>query len=277
MNIKRVLNNNTIISENSKGIEVLLMGKGIAFGKKKGNAVDMDLVEKTFLLKDEDTKNKFTELLINVPMSYILVAEKIINFGKIKLGKQLNEIIYVNLTDHIYSAVERYQEGMIIKNPLRWDIARFYADEYAVGEKALEIIQKDLDVTFEIDEAAFIALHFVNAETSKNFDLAYELAEITKNIEDIVKNHYHTELDESSLDYYRFITHVKFFAQRLLKGTHYDDEDADLLETLENKYHSEYDCTLKIADYVNREFNYQLSATELVYLTVHIRRITKNL
>lgn len=277
MIIKRVLNNNTIISTNSKGVEVLLMGKGIAFGQKKGQKVDLELVEKTFLLRDKDTQNKFTELLIDVPMEHILVAEKIINFGKIKLGKNLSETIYVNLTDHIHSAAERYQEGIILKNPLRWDIERFYPDEYAVGEKAIEVVRKELGVEFVIDEAAFIAIHFVNAEQSKSFDLAYEIAEITKNIEDIVKNEYHTEFDESSLDYYRFITHVKFFAQRLLTGEHYEDEDSELLDTLKKKYELEYHCSLKIGEYVQKAFDYCLSSTELVYLTAHIRRITKNL
>lgn len=277
MIIKRVLNNNTVISSNSKGVDVLLMGKGIAFGKKKGQTIDMELIEKTFLLKDKATQSKFTELLINVPMEHILVSEKIINFGKIKLGKNLNEIIYVNLTDHINSAIDRYQEGLILKNPLRWDIARFYPDEYAVGEKAIEVVRNDLGVAFEIDEAAFIAIHFVNAEMDKTFDFAYEIAEITKKIEIIVKNHYRTEFDEDSLDYYRFITHVKFFAQRLLAGDHYDDEDEELLNTLKQKYEGEYACALEIKAYVQKDFEYELSSTELLYLTAHIRRITKNL
>ncbi|EOH75982.1 BglG family transcription antiterminator LicT [Enterococcus malodoratus] len=277
MIIKRVLNNNTVISSNSKGVDVLLMGKGVAFGKKKGQPVDMEQIEKTFLLKDKETQSKFTELLINVPMEYILVSEKIINFGKIKLGKNLNEIIYVNLTDHIHSAIERYQEDIILKNPLRWDIARFYPDEYAVGEKAIEIVRNDLGVTFEIDEAAFIAIHFVNAEMDRSSDFAYEIAEITKKIETIIKNHYRTEFDENSLDYYRFITHVKFFAQRLLAGDHYDDEDEELLNTLKHKYEGEYASALEIKEYVQKDFEYELSSTELLYLTAHIRRITKNL
>jgi beta-glucoside operon transcriptional antiterminator len=277
MIIKRVLNNNTVISSNSKSVDVLLMGRGIAFGKKKGQAVELEQIEKTFLLKDKETQSKFTELLINVPMEHILVSEKIINFGKIKLGKNLNEIIYVNLTDHIHSAIDRYHEGIILKNPLRWDIARFYPDEYAVGEKAIEVVRNDLGVSFEIDEAAFIAIHFVNAEMDKTWEFAYEIAEITKKIETIIKTHYRTEFDESSLDYYRFITHVKFFAQRLLAGDHYDDEDEELLNTLRHKYEGEYASVLEIKDYVQKDFEYELSSTELLYLTAHIRRITRNL
>lgn len=253
------------------------MGKGVAFGKKKGEVLDIALVEKTFLLKDKGTQNKFTELLLNVPLEHVLVAEKIINFGKIKLGKNLNEIIYVNLTDHIHSAILRYQEGIVLKNPLRWDIARFYSDEYAVGEKAIDIVKKDLGVTFEIDEAAFIALHFVNAQLEQKDNLAYEIAEITKGIEEVIKTYYRTEFDEDSLDYYRFITHVKFFAQRLLKGEHYDDEDDELLTILKKKYPSEYACARKIGEYVEANYQYELQSTELLYLTAHIRRITKNL
>lgn len=277
MIIKRVLNNNPVISTNSQGVDVLLMGKGVAFGKKKGEVLDIALVEKTFLLKDKGTQNKFTELLLNVPLEHVLVAEKIINFGKIKLGKNLNEILYVNLTDHIHSAILRYQEGIVLKNPLRWDIARFYSDEYAVGEKAIDIVKKDLGVTFEIDEAAFIALHFVNAQLEQKDNLAYEIAEITKGIEEVIKTYYRTEFDEASLDYYRFITHVKFFAQRLLKGEHYDDEDDELLTILKKKYPSEYACARKIGEYVQANYQYELQSTELLYLTAHIRRITKNL
>lgn len=277
MIIERVLNNNTVMSSNSKGMTILLMGKGIAFGKKRGSQIDMEQVEKTFVLQDKQNQNKFTELLINVPMEYVLVAEKIINFGKIKLGKGLNETIYINLTDHIYSTIERYQDGIILKNPLVWDIARFYPDEYAVGEKALAIIKSELAVDLEIDEAAFIALHFINASNNTTNDYAFEVTNITKKIDEIVKEHYHTEFDESSLDYYRFITHVKFFAQRLLAKEHYDDEDDELLETLKNKYAKEYECSLKVKAYIDTDYQYELSATELVYLTAHIRRITKNL
>lgn len=132
-------------------------------------------------------------------------------------------------------------------------------------------------MTFEIDEAAFIAIHFVNAEMDRSSDFAYEIAEITKKIETIIKNHYRTEFDENSLDYYRFITHVKFFAQRLLAGDHYDDEDEELLNTLKHKYEGEYASALEIKEYVQKDFEYELSSTELLYLMAHIRRITKNL
>lgn len=277
MKIKRVLNNNAVLSVNSKNMDVLLLGSGIAFQRKAGQEVDPEKIEKTFLLKDKETQNRFTELMIDVPMEHILLAEKIINYAKIKLGRSMNEIIYVNLTDHIHSCIERYQQGIHLKNPLKWDIARFYADEFAVGTKALDIIRNELHLELEDDEAAFIAIHFVNAGLEENNTSAYEVTKIVKEVEDIVKKYYHTEFDDASLDYYRFITHLKFFAQRLLKGTHYDDEDEEFLEVVKKKYEKAYSCAEDIRNYIQKEYGYTLVNSELLYLTVHINRIVKNL
>ena len=89
LKIKRVLNNNAVISSNSQNGDVLLLGSGIAFQKKAGQEVDPQRVKKTFLLKDKEVQNRFTELMIDVPMAHILVSEKIINYAKIKLGRPL--------------------------------------------------------------------------------------------------------------------------------------------------------------------------------------------
>lgn len=277
MKIKRVLNNNAVISSNSRNSDVLLLGSGIAFQKKAGQDVDPEKVEKTFLLKDRETQNRFTELMIDVPMEHILISEKIINYAKIKLGKALNEIIYVNLTDHIHSAIERFQEGICLKNPLKWDIARFYGDEYTIGKKALEIIKHDLGLELEDDEAAFIAVHFVNAGLQETSSSAYDVANIVKEVEDIVKDYYRTEFDDTSLDYYRFITHLKFFAQRLLSGTHYEEEDEAFLEVVKKKYQRAYDCAQRIRAFIEQEYGYVFVNSELLYLSVHINRIVKNL
>lgn len=279
LKIKRVLNNNTAISENHDGLDILLMGPGIAFGKKKGQEIEIEKVEKTFIIKDPDTMNKFTDLVIDVPLNEIMIAEKIINFAKIKLGKQLNEIIYVNLTDHLHTTIQRYRDHIILKNPLKWDVARFYPDEFAVGQKLVEVVKNELGITLEDDESAFVALHFVNAETESGAEqnLAYGVTNMVKEVEDIVKDYYHTEFDESSLNYYRFITHLKFFAQRVLLNKHYDDDDEDLLRTLEKKYAGSYECSRKIQTFIQEKYNYEISSTELLYLTVHISRLVKNL
>lgn len=61
--------------------------------------------------------NRFTELFIAVPQEVVACSERLINLGKIKLGKNLDEILYINLTDHIHSAIERHKQGLSLVIP----------------------------------------------------------------------------------------------------------------------------------------------------------------
>lgn len=278
MIIKRILNHNAVIAQNKKNIDILLFGKGISFGKKIGDEVLASSIEKRFLLKNSENMTRFTEIFINVPIEIVYVCEKIINLGKITLGNHFDEIIYINLTDHIHTTIERYKEGILVPNPLRWEISKYYKIEFDLGKKALSIIRKELNIELPIDEAAFIAIHFVNANLDNNFQESYKITEIIMKIENIIQEFYSTELNQDSIDYYRFITHVKLFAHRLIENKCYhDEEDGDLLELMKKKYPIEYKCGLKIADYIQTEYKYQLSSSELMYLVTHIRRLVKNL
>nr|WP_279384831.1 PRD domain-containing protein [Lacticaseibacillus manihotivorans] len=108
--------------------------------------------------------------------------------------------------------------------------------------------------------------------------MAVGVTTIIKEVEDLVKDYFHTEFDEQSLNYYRFITHLKFFAQRILLGKHYDDdEDADLLKTLQVRYAKPYACTLKIQAFIQTKYHFEINNSELLYLTVHINRLVRNL
>lgn len=278
MIIKRILNNNAVIATNSKDIDTLVMGKGISFGKKAGATVDIEKIEKSFLLKNKENMNRFTELFINVPLEVVYVCEKIINMGKIKLGNHFDEIIYINLTDHIYSAIKRNESGQFIPNLLKWEVSKYYSDEYYIGQKAIEIIEKDLGVRLNPDEATSIALHFVTANLDSDFQETYDIINIISHIEEIVKDFFNTEFDNASIDYYRFITHIKLFAYRLRdKQSYVEDEDDDLLELMRQKYPKDFECSQLILEYITKNFDYKPNSSEQLYLTAHIRRLTKNL
>lgn len=123
----------------------------------------------------------------------------------------------------------------------------------------------------------FIAMHFVNAGLDNPFNEAHKITEIVSYIEQKVKIDFRTELDESSIDYYRFMTHTKLFAQRVLSGMKYEDDDADLLLVVKKKYPREYKCVKEIGNNMAIQYQYQLNSSELLYLTVHVKRLVKNL
>ncbi len=275
MKVEKVINNNLVKSYNSKGQEILVMGCGLGFKKKPGDFIDETLVEKIYAAQDEAESGRLIQLLEKVPLERIQLTNEIISFAKTSLGLRLNENIYLTLTDHISFALDRASQGISLRNGLLWEIKRFYNHEYLIGKEALSMIHKRLGVELPEDEAGFIALHLVSA--SMDFDSMRQTADMTRiiqNIVNIVKYHFHTELDEYSLHYERFITHVKFFVQRVFNGTEIDEDDKSFLLMLKEQYKKEYLCALKIHDYMKKEFGRELTEDEIIYLTVHIRRMT---
>ncbi len=155
MKVEKVINNNLVKSFNSKGQEILVMGCGLGFKKKPGDSIDEAMVEKVFTAQDAAQSNRLVQMLEKVPLERIQLTNEIISFAKTSLGKKLNENLYLTLTDHISFALDRANEGMMLRNGLLWEIKRFYNHEYLVGKEALSMIHKRLGVELPEDEACF--------------------------------------------------------------------------------------------------------------------------
>lgn len=276
MKVKKVINNNIVRSLDEKNNEVLVMGKGIGFKKKPGDPIDEIAIEKVYTSTPELPTNKLTQLLSKVKLEHVQVANEIISYAKVSLGKKLSENVYLTLTDHIDYAIERYESDLPIKNALLWEIKRFYNHEFLIGKEALNIIENRLGIRLPEDEAGFIALHIVNAELDMSkVSQVTEMTKIIQRIVNIIKYHYKMDLDEYSLNYERFITHLKFFVHRLFSGVELEeDKDAGFLFMLKERYKEEYECALKVREYIIKEFGKDLKEDEMIYLTIHIRRIT---
>lgn len=60
-------------------------------------------------------------------------------------------------------------------------------------------------------------MHLVNAEMGgMGIQTATTMAKIIRGALDIVKEHFDIDLDEATIAYYRFMVHLKFFAQRVV-------------------------------------------------------------
>jgi beta-glucoside operon transcriptional antiterminator len=108
---KRVYNNNVVLSENASGEEIILVGKGLAFGLNKGDLINTDKIEKKFELKKE-VNHKFQELIQDVSMEEILICDDVINYIKKTSNKEIDDSIYVTLTDHIVNMIDRLRQGI---------------------------------------------------------------------------------------------------------------------------------------------------------------------
>lgn len=274
MKISKVINNNVVSARDEQGREIVVMGCGIAFQKKAGDEVEQGKIDKIFSLSTGKLTGQLEELLEKIPYEHIQVANEIISYARISLNRKLNDSIYIALTDHINFAIQRKQQGIAFQNALKWEIRRFYNHEYQIGKEAIEIIHRELSVELSEDEAAFIALHIVNAELDTDTNQSMKMMNIIKDIENIVKYHFHIVMDEDSLVYERFVTHLKFFVQRAVCGQYYQTEDEEFCNLIRKQYCEAYECAGKIKAYMERQIQYELTEEEVIYLTVHIRRLT---
>lgn len=273
MTVEKVINNNIVSAYDETGREVVVMGRGIGFGVRAGAVIDNSKIEKVFRIESQGVAEQFKELLANMPLEHAQISNDIISYAKSTLKLKLNQSIYVTLTDHINFAIERYQKGINLENALLWEIKRFYPQEYGLGRYAIGLIRERLHVSLPEDEAGFIALHFVNAEYGTDIRDALHFPNQMKDILDIVTRELGIRLDEGSLHYERFITHVKFLLQRVYRKELLPDEESELAEMMKKKYPKEYACSEKIADYIEEAAGCRLSAEEIMYLSIHIRRI----
>lgn len=274
MIIKKVINNNIVSAVDEADREVIVTGRGLGFGAKPGSRIPDGKIEKIFRIKSQSLAEQLKELLQQMPLDHVKISDDIISYANQTLKLKLNQSIYLTLTDHINFALTRFKQGIKPQNALLWEIKRFYSREYELGIYALQMIKDRLHIELPEDEAGFIALHFVNAEYGTNIRDAAKFPNLVREMLEIVKEELEIEFDESSLHYERFVTHIKFLLQRVYRKELLPDEEAELAEVMQKKYQKEYACSKRVAEYIEQETKCSLSGEEIMYLAIHIRRVT---
>jgi beta-glucoside operon transcriptional antiterminator len=244
------LNNNIVLAYDENHNEVVLFGNGIGFNRKKGDMVTESSVNKLFI---NDSNKRLAPMVQNLSEDIVSVTEEIIQYGSRILEKQLHASILIILADHLYFAIERAKKSQNVDNPLQWEVPHLYPREYEIGGKGVKLIEESQDMS----------------DTLK-------ITEIISRILDIVSYHFQLILDENSLYYSRFIVHLRYFIIR--QETHIKDtiglNDEDLLETVKIRYKKSYQCAVKIAKYLFDAYSWDVSKDEIIYLLLHIERIT---
>lgn len=276
MRVDKVLNNNLVISVSEQNREIILMGRGIGFGLKPGMEIDESKIEKKFYgFSDSKNETLFMELLERVPMEHLAVGLQIVEYAREHMNKELNENLVLGLSDHISFSIERQKQGLFLANTLLLEIRKFYTEEYRIGQAALDIIEEQLGIRLPEDEAGFIAIHIVDAQYGCDAAVSNQMLSMISDIIHIIQLTYGTILDETSFDYIRFITHLKFFLHRILKNdfVHRGDRLYDMVSAL---YPEAAECSEKIRTYLEEKLHYTVQEEELGYLTIHIEKLSRS-
>ena len=274
MEIKQVFNNNVILTTNEENNELVVMGKGIGFQKKKGEVIDQELIDKTFVLTENVAKSIFPDIYKQLSEDEIDVVIEIIYMAEKELNIDFQSNVYIALADHIHYALERTEQVLPLTNPLNYEVRKYYPKEYLIGQKAIKVIAERLGVELLKDEASSIALHFVTGQKEGYLiNQTIKVTEIVHNILNIVRLYYKKSFDEDSISYARFLTHIQYFAHRVIFGEQRGTVDSFLYEQIQNSYPNTFQCVSQIKHFIESTYDFEMGEDEQVYLTIHIERI----
>lgn len=273
MRIDKIINNNVISAQNNQGVELVAMGKGIGFGRRPGDEIADDAVEKIFILDKMDDKEQFKELLASLPLEYIRLSMDIIAYAKESVGLTLSQNVYLALTDHISFALERYRRGMNFNNALYDEVRLFYPVEYSVGRYALELIEERAGCRLPEDEAASIAMHLINGEFNSAMSKTSVMIKMMREMVEIIERQIPIP-EGRTYPRERLIADLKQLANRLVSEEPMSGRKDDLLyRFVRENYQQEYQIIDEVSEYIEREYQCVMTEEEKNYLVLNIKRM----
>lgn len=271
--ILKVLNNSTILLDDN-GKQKIGIGNGIGFSKKPGDFVDSTKVEKLFENTDNKFIKKMTESIRKIDEKYYFVVDKIVQYANKMLNQQMPDSIYITLADHLYFAKERLEKGIVVPCPMKTEIKILYNKEFNIAEKAIEIVNKELNTNFDSEEAGLIALHIINVTINNSGNNQISSVSTVSEIVKIIEDYFGIVLDKNSLSYSRLLTHLHFLSLRM-----FEQDEKPLfvpVVSIDSSLNKARCCAQTIGNYIKENYNYKLASNELVYLAVHIQNCIVN-
>lgn len=270
--VEKVLNNNVVIARHDKYKEVVLIGNGLGFNRKKGDGIPFNDADKTFLLKDEKEMEQYVNLLPHIDEHLLGFIHELLIFVEDGMGKNLNEHIHVALTDHLAFAISRAKKNMQFSNPFLYEIEALYPKEYRVAKEVVRKVEAHVGISFPEGEIGFIALHIHSAVTDKSLqDINRYNALITKLVE-IIEANLSIQLQKDNVDYHRLIQHLHRAIDRAHKGKSIAEE-SKLEELLKKEYPLCYNLAWKLIKVMQNQLNKPVDEAEVLYLTIHLQRL----
>ncbi|WP_070121755.1 glucose PTS transporter transcription antiterminator GlcT [Bacillus marinisedimentorum] len=271
--VKKVLNNNVLIASHASDPEVVLIGKGIGFGKKNGETIQTDSVEKIFTLANENEQEQYKQLLFSVDEKFIGIMHDVISYIEEQFETEVNEHIHIALTDHIAFAIKRIQQGMDLRNPFLIETQTLYPKEYKVAEDIIEKINKNYYVELPEGEVGFVALHIHSALTDRQLSEINQHSRLITSLVKMIEDQLGIRIERNSVDYLRLVRHMRHTIDRVIDGEKVQEPEK-LAQLLKHEYPLCYNVSWKLIKVMQRSLNKPVFEAEAVYLTMHLQRLS---
>lgn len=259
--VYKVLNNSAIMGD-MDGFECIVIGKGIGFGKKVGDILDIDSrVEKIFKYQSVKNieENKLKTLIADTFTSLNLVSNEELPNNKL--------ILFI---DHVITMYKRILNNECLDNPFAIETKVLYEESYNYAIKFGDTIYNKTKIQIPESELSFLTLHFQNMFIDKQHEDISALNKIVYLVKDLLSTKYNFIIENENIDYIRFLTHLKFLVHRiynnkLLEGFSFSYECKDSVKNVSDD----------IINILQTELNTKVNEVERQLLNLHIIRFLK--
>ena len=267
--IQKVFNNNVLLVT-QKNKEKILFGKGLGFGRHLGDILPPDTkIDKIFSLDDKANYNNFKELVTTIDSELIGLCEEIIFMISRELNEELNEKIHISLTDHIAFTLKRLKQNDEIENPFLVETETLYKREFEIAKKAVSMLEKKMNIIIPDGEIGFITLHIHSARNNGKLSNTIKYTFLSNSIVELIEDSLNVQIDTRSIDYARFITHIRFAIERLLNDNSIKNE---LFDVIKKQYSESYSLAEKVCILIENELHLTVVEDEVAYIAVHIEK-----
>ena len=248
------LNNNGLLALTEEGREVILLGKGIGFGKKSGERLGLLPQAKVYHLIT-DGESSALQRVNGIDAHAVEFAARVLDEARKSFPDMADDIL-LPMADHIAMALERCRRGIRLPNPLQHDIMAMFPDEYRVE--------------LPPEEAGYLSLH-IHAGISEqnagdsltNIRLAAEcIAELEAELG--------LTLRRTELKYTRLVSHICYMILRIRAQEVVPIQMDDYVRKM---YPKAYALAEKLSVSLSRKLRLPVAAAETTLLAIHIQRV----
>ena len=268
--ITKILNHNYFMGIESKNDqECLIMGKGVAFGKKVGQTVSVTADSRVYSLKELTDRGEAKEIIKSVSPLCLELANEVLDQAEEEFGKVDRSILFT-MADHLDFAVRRIQNGEQISNPLTDDIRIMFYKEYKVAGCIRDLLKEKLGIRIDEHEIGYIALHVHSAIVDENVSQAMEIARTVRECICMVEEETGKSIDVMSLSYNRLMNHVRYMVARAIHG---EKLKMSLNDYMSVKFPGPYMTAEKICRKMEKSLKLPIPDIEIGYLAMHLERM----
>lgn len=271
--IVTIYNHNVVLAKDDKNQYVMIISKGIGFGKNIGDKVKVlkNTENKIFYVLDKPINegqiqkiNLDLEPLKDAVSAIVLLAKDNYNIQDPKL--------YDALLEHISFTIQRINLGIVTENPFVEEIRILYRVEMEIADLAAQVIKKYIGIEINIQERGFIALHVFSARKHRPVESAVKLTRIYNGIINTIGTHFNKNINRGSNSCNGFLLNLDSIVKLSSKGI---ELQIDLKNDVEEKIHVYYEMAKEVAQIIQREIGITINGNNVVFLAIDICRLVQ--